>query len=165
MMAKDVWAVPSSTVEAKVRRFGAYTVHMADMIRRLVWFGIVAFAFAFAIFAILGNFAALGAENGGPVPVRDIISPDTHMLSGMILLPLACDELTVQTQQISANVYDLAFTTWEDPSVPCPETPTPRTFQAVTFAPATGVTFTATLDGNAFPILVLPEALASTTSS
>ena len=48
MMAKDVWAVPSSTVEAKVRRFGAYTVHMADMIRRLVWFGIVAFAFAFA---------------------------------------------------------------------------------------------------------------------
>jgi hypothetical protein len=74
----------------------------------------------------------------------------------MILLPAACDELTVQTQEVSSNSYVLAFQTWQDPSVLCPTTPTPREFNTVVFASSTTVNFSATLNGNGFPIVVLP---------
>ena len=131
---------------------------MADIVRRLVWFAIVATAASFAIFVVLGNFAALSASDQGPVPIRDIISSDTHHLSGMILLPLACDELSVQPEQVSPTEYELAFQTWQDPSVPCPAQPTPRTFETVAFAPASGITFIAALDGKGFPIIVIPDA-------
>ena len=69
---------------------------MVDMIRRMVWFAIVATAVSFAIFAVLGDFATAGAVNEGSVPIRDVVTSGTHHLSGMLMLPLACDELSVQ---------------------------------------------------------------------
>jgi hypothetical protein len=128
-----------------------------DIVRRLVWFGIVASAASFAIFFVLGNFVVASAQNGGPVLVRDALMPGVHHLSGMILLPLSCDELTVQTQEVSSATYLLAFQSWQDPSVPCSTTPTPREFDTVVFAPSVGVGFSATLDGTAFPVTVLPD--------
>lgn len=130
---------------------------MLDTVRRLVWFSIVATAASFAVFLVLGNFATAGAENEGPVPVRDVVTAGAHQLTGMLLLPLSCDELSVEPEQISGTVYELAFETWQDPSVPCAQTPTPRSFEAVVFAPSVGVSFTAALDGQMFPIQILPD--------
>ena len=127
------------------------------MVRRLVWFAIVASAASFAIFFVLGNFVVVSAENGGPVPIRDTLTAGVHHLSGMILLPLSCDELTVQTEQVSSDTYLLTFQSWEDPSIPCSGAPTPREFNTVLFAPSIGITFAATLNGIAFPVVVLPD--------
>jgi len=134
-----------------------YTGEM-EVVRHFVWFAIVATAATFVIFFVVGNFFVGTAENAEPVPVRDVISDGAQHLSGMILLPLACEELTVQTQKVSANGYLLAFQTWQDPSVPCPTTPPPREFDTVVFATSTNVEFSATLNGNGFPITVLPES-------
>ncbi|HEV3245515.1 MAG TPA: hypothetical protein VG102_04100 [Candidatus Paceibacterota bacterium] len=131
-----------------------------DIVRRLVWFAIVATVACFAIFVVLGNFVSY-AGNAGTVPVRDVVSPGTHRLSGMLVLPLSCDELSVETRQVTPALYQLMFQTWQDPSVPCPNTPTPRLFQTIVFAPSVGVAFTATLDGKAFPITILTEASSS----
>jgi hypothetical protein len=130
-----------------------------DIVRRLVWFGIVSAFAAFAIFFVLGNFAVATADDTGPVAIRDVLSPGVHHLSGMLLLPVSCDELTVETTQSSATSYVLQFHTWQNPSVPCPASPTPRAFQTIVFAPSTGTSFTATLDGTSFPITILPAVV------
>lgn len=136
---------------------------MLDAVRSLVWFAIVATIACFAIFFVLGNFFVVSAQNSGPMPVRDIVNSGAHHLSGMIVLPLSCDELSVQPQEISANAYALVFSTWENPSTTCPATPTPREFNAVVFAPASGISFIAVLDGKNVPITVIPETSTSTT--
>ncbi len=83
-------------------------------------------------------------------------------MNGILVLPVACDELSVGVQDISATEYVLTFTTWQDPSVACPVTPTPRAFETVAFAPQNGVAFIATLDGKSLPILIVPQAATST---
>jgi hypothetical protein len=134
---------------------------MGDIVRSMVWFAIVATATSYAIFAVLGNFAAASAADEGPIPVRDLLEPGVHHLSGMVMVPSACDELTVRAQQISTTTYQLAFQTWQDPSVPCPTDPTPREFNVVAFAPSTGVEFSAALDGRQFPIAVIPDVMST----
>ncbi len=135
---------------------------MADTIRRLVWFGIVATAAFFAIFVVLGNFATARAGNGGAVAIHDMITSGTHRLNGILVLPLACDELSVEVKEVSSNLYQLDFQTWQDPSISCPRTPTPRPFQTVAFAPSLGTTFIAALDGQGFPITIVPDFSTST---
>lgn len=135
---------------------------MWDMVRGMVWFAVVSTVASFAIFAVLGNFAIAGAENEGPVVIRDVLSPGVHQFSGMIVLPLACDELSVQSEPVSSTTYMLVFQTWQDPSIACPSEPTPREFKTTVFAPSAGVVFLATLDGNGFPIEVEPDISTST---
>ena len=146
------------------RSFGGYTVAMWDMVRRMVWFAIVLTAASFAIFSVLGNFAISSAENRGPVLIRDVVSTDVHTISGMLLLPLSCDELSVQSKPVSSSTYQLIFDTWQDPSIPCPEEPTAREFKTVIFAPQMGITFFATLNGQGFPIQVTPDYSAATST-
>jgi hypothetical protein len=132
-----------------------------EVVRRLVWLGIVCIAAGFAIFTVLGNFVVASAENAGPVQIRDTLAPGVHHLSGMLLLPLTCDQLTVQTDEISSNTYLLDFGTWQDPTVACETEPTPRQFNTIVLASSVGVQFTATLDGKAFPISILPTLVVS----
>lgn len=136
---------------------------MADTIRRLVWFAVVATAAFFSIFAVLGNFVTVNAENSGPVAIHDSVSPGIHHINGILMLPLSCDELSVGVEQVSASQYMLAFTTWQDPSIVCPAEPTPRAFETVAFASASGTTFIATLDGKPLPIFIVRDAAASST--
>ncbi|MDR3571368.1 MAG: hypothetical protein P4L81_04170 [Candidatus Pacebacteria bacterium] len=137
---------------------------MMDTVRRLVWFAIVATAAFFAIFVVLGNFALLQAQNPGVLAIHDIVTPGTHSLSGILVLPLSCDELSVATQKVSDTEYLLAFQSWQDPSIDCPKAPAPRAFQAVALAPATGVQFVATLDGKPLPITIITDVAASSSS-
>ncbi|OGG53216.1 hypothetical protein A2851_02805 [Candidatus Kaiserbacteria bacterium RIFCSPHIGHO2_01_FULL_53_29] len=143
---------------------------MGEIIQRIVWFAIVASACAYATFLVAGsivNAQASGAYE--PILIRDELAPGAHHLSGMIMVPTPCDELTVRTETLSISTYVLVFNTWHEPTVTCAQDETPRYFRAVLFAPAAGVQFSATLDGVGLPIVVLPvvkgpprQALVST---
>lgn len=130
---------------------------MIDLIGRLLWFGIVSAAFSYVFFLTMGNFVhQKAAGTYDPVLVRDELSPGSHHLAGMIMVPSPCDELSMHTEQISTTTYALLFKTWREPTVTCNDEEVPRSFREVVFAPALGVRFIASLNGSAFPVAVLP---------
>ena len=88
--------------------------------------------------------------------VRDELRAGEHQLSGMVMVPTSCHELSVDTATISRTDYALVFKTWREPSVTCSDDEVPRAFHTVLFAPAANVNITATLDGSGLPLIVLP---------
>ncbi len=130
---------------------------MRDTLFRLVWFTIVACVLSYVVFVVTGRFVfALASGENEPTVIRDELSPGSHHLFGMIMVPSTCDELQEHLQAISDYMYELQFTTWQDSSVPCDNQRTPRAFHEALFAPAVGVDFVATLDGAPLPITVQP---------
>ena len=129
---------------------------MIDMARRFAWFSIVSCAIAYAIFLVVGTVIHTQVvDESRIVLIRDRLAPNTHHLSGMIMVPRTCTELSVRTEQVSEYTYQLLFRTWEAPSVRCEEEEVPRSFNSTVFAPAVGVRFLATLDGTPIPIVVI----------
>ena len=96
------------------------------------------------------------ADENIPVIVRDELGQGVHHLSGMVMVPSSCDQLSVRVEPRSDITFVLVFRTWREPSTDCILDETPRYFRAILFAPSTGVGFSATLDGLGFPIVVLP---------
>lgn len=91
-----------------------------------------------------------------PVIVRDELAPNQHYLSGMIMVDNTCDQLTLSTKAISDTNFELVFGTWREPSsAVCADDPSPRSFRALLFAPAAGVSFIATYNGRSLPIAVV----------
>lgn len=134
-----------------------YTSAMEGMASRLTWFTIVAIAVAYGSYLVAGNIVnAQAAGRDDPVLIRDELAPNQHRLSGMVMVPSPCDQLSVTAQELSATNYALIFKTWREPSVTCDDDQTPRTFRTIVFAPAAGVYFSATLDGRSLPIAVVP---------
>lgn len=130
---------------------------MLDLVRRLVWFFVVAAATAYAIFLVAGNAIhtrALGDTR--TVLVRDFLKVGEHHLSGMVMVPSTCKQLSVRTEQLSEMVFHLKFSTWEEPNVDCLSEDTPRAFRAIVFAPSVGVEFTGSLDEAPLQIAVTP---------
>ena len=132
---------------------------MADILRRLLWFFIVSCALAYAFFLLVGSTIHADAiDQSRTVVARDSLAQNEHNLAGMVMVHSTCSELTVHTSQISENTFQLQFTTWQEPSVAsCSDEDTPRSFRAHIFAPAVGVYFTATLDGDPLLISVIPS--------
>lgn len=130
---------------------------MIETIRHLAWFMIVVCTVTFVVLIFAGRLVfARAAGESDPTLIRDELGPGSHHLSGMVEVPSSCDELQERVEVLSRTTYEIIFTTWQEPSVPCSETEVPRAFRDALFAPATGVEFTATLDGAPLPILVLP---------
>lgn len=131
---------------------------MGELLQRIVWFFVVASAIAYAVFLVAGSFIQAQAVDAAHiVQVRDALAPNTHNLSGMVMVPTTCTQLSVRTEQVSQYVYELVFSTWKEPSVQdCDQDETPRAFRAILFAPATGVDITATLDGAPLTLAVFP---------
>lgn len=133
---------------------------MREIIQRMLWFTIVASAIAYAVYLAAGsivNAQASGAYEA--VIIRDELAAGQHQLSGMIMVPTPCDQLSVHTQTLSSSQFMLVFTTWHESSVMCAADTTPRYFRATLFAPAAGVDFAATLDGAGLPIVVMPTVV------
>jgi hypothetical protein len=130
---------------------------MGGVVSHLSWFAIVSVVVAYATSAVLGSIVNAQASGANaPIIIRDELSANEHTLSGMVMVPTPCDELSVQTETLSKTTIALLFTTWHEPSVTCGDDATPRAFQTALFAPAAGVTFTATLDDKDLPIAVVP---------
>ena len=139
------------------RGYYLYTALMGAMISRMVWFTVVAGLLSYAAFLVVGNVAQAQASGENlPILVRDELGVGEHHLSGMIMVPSPCDQLSVRTEEISRSSYLLVFRTWHQPSVDCTTEETPRYFRALLFAPSAGIEFAATLNDRAFEILVLP---------
>jgi hypothetical protein len=121
---------------------------MADAIRRLIWFFFVSGAVSYAFFLVAGSaIASRAVEDSRAVLARDSIRVNVHYLSGMVMVPSTCAELTVRTRQLSIDTYELQFSTWEEPSLAhCSREDTPRSFRAIVFAPSAGIHFQAMLD-------------------
>lgn len=130
---------------------------MRDVSLRLVWFAIVATAFAYCAFLLAGSaITARAVDETRILVVRDVLQPGAHHLSGMVSVPSTCAQLVVRTEKIADTAYKLVFSTWEEPNIDCVIEDTPRAFRSVVFAPATGITFLATLDELPLPMVVLP---------
>lgn len=130
---------------------------MGDIIRHMVWFFIIASVVAYATFLVAGSVVnAQAASIASPVAIRDELGPGSHHLSGMVMVPASCYQLSVRTDVLSATSYNFTFKTWRDPAVDCSADEVPRQFHAILFAPAAGVDFFATLDGANLPIEVIP---------
>ena len=127
------------------------------MIRHVAWFSVLACAVAYAIFLFSGSAMHAGAERvAAPILVRDVLEPGVHHLSGMIQVDSTCKEVVLHTNKVDTFTYALSFSTWEEPSIPCPRETVIRVFNATVFAPAVGVDFLATLDEIPLNIAVFP---------
>ncbi len=122
-----------------------------------MWFFVATSLVSYGSYLVAGSIVhARAAGTYDPVVIRDVLGPGIHRLSGMIMVPTPCDQLSVRTHAVSSSTYMLVFKTWREPSVNCDTIEMPRPFHETVFAPATGVEFVATLDGASIPILVLP---------
>ena len=134
---------------------------MSAIISRMLWFFVVASLLAYATYLVAGSIVhAQASREYTPVTVRDELGQGVHHLSGMVMVPTRCDDVSVRAEEVSSGTYTLVFRSWREPSTDCPADETPRYFRAVVFAPSVGVQFTASYDGTGFPIVVLPAALS-----
>ena len=135
---------------------------MLDIVRRMVWFFIVACAVAYIIFIVLGaTIQARALDQSRIVTVRDSLEVGAHYLSGIVMVRQTCSQLSVSYERVSDSLYSLIFTTWDEPSVPCIVEDTPRSFRAVVFAPSTGISFVGALDGEPLQLSVVPMVIHS----
>ena len=133
---------------------------MAEIIRRMVWFAAIAGIISYATYIVAGTLVqADAAGSNEPVVIRDELRPGAHHLSGMVMVPSPCDQLSVKIEMIAPGTYAIIFTTWHEPSVACPDEEMPRHFRIPLAAPSAGITFTATLDGRNLSIMVIPEVV------
>ena len=130
---------------------------MGAILSRMLWIFVVASILAYATYLVAGTIVqAYASGENRPVLIRDELGAGVHHLSGMIMVPTPCYQLSVRTQEIAKDAFALVFRTWPEPSVECADEEVPRYFRAILFAPATGITFIATIDEITLPIIVLP---------
>ena len=131
---------------------------MGSMLRRLAVFAVIACAASYVILFILGAISRFDVWNGPtPIVVRDTYEGGAHTFAGALAVPYTCDDVLVRVVQDSTTTYALTFNTWQDSAIRCLPTDATRPFEATVFAPSTGVTFDATMDGTAIPIVIVEQ--------
>jgi len=130
---------------------------MTSSVVRIIWFGIVASMLAIASHFFFGSVFAAGISGSDVVVLQHSYkaSENKHELTGMILVPSTCHDLTVRSRDVDANTVALIFETWEKPyAEDCVEEVEPRAFSVVAFAPKE-IDFMAVMDGSWLPISVI----------
>ncbi len=128
---------------------------MRDIAMRLVWLFVSLSMISYVIFLVIGStIHAQAVDLTRIVTVRDVLSPGVHYLSGMVMVPRTCAQLSVESEMVETGLYKLVFSTWDVPSVPCKEEDTPRSFRTIVFAPAAGVQFIGELDQKVLSLVV-----------
>jgi hypothetical protein len=130
------------------------------MVWRMAWFLVAAIAISYAIYLVLGSSLRASASGiNDPILVRDVLGQGAHQLSGMVMVPTPCHQLSMSTYAMASTSYVLSFKTWREPSVDCKNDAIPRPFSAIIFAPAVGVHIRAEIDGKSLPIVVIPARI------
>ena len=132
------------------------------MIVRLVIFAVCASLTAFVAQIFFGGaiFAAAQQETF-QIVLRDHYSKakETHELSGMVMVPSDCADVSVRVKDYDASTTFLIFETWEQPyRINCEKAPTPRAVHASVFAPK-DVEFRALLDNEIVPKSLVPAII------
>lgn len=126
-----------------------------DIAHHLFWTAVMLIVTGYAFVLIVHTQAAASVLQLRPILVRDAVYPGVHQLSGSIEVPLSCDELISHVEKVSDTSFRIIFETWQNPSLICYRAQTSRDFQIVAFAPSTGISFAATLDGKPLRIAVV----------
>lgn len=139
------------------RREGA-SVGTVEFFWSVAWLMTSALILTYVSYLYFGRISVFAESPVQQVTIMDVISKQgEHHLSGTVRVPSPCHGLSVKTIALSDTAYQLAFTTWQEPSRTCEPHEQVRAFQTVVFAPSTGVSFVATLDGAALPVTVFPR--------
>ena len=125
-----------------------FSRNTSEIVWRLLWIAAIGIALSYASYLFFGSILRVEAEGEETRIVGiDVVKPGEHHLSGVVLVPSSCYELSVDAHQMSPTSYELAFKTWQEPSRNCSPQAATKLFQTVVFAPSVGVGFHATLDG------------------
>jgi|GEM_PF-2730045 len=129
---------------------------MKDAARRLTAFAVVASVFSYGVLLVGGNIVEANSTNiiVAPTVIRDTPEKGAHILSGTLVLPSPCDELSAHTVEVSTSSFVITLSTWQDPAVTCTQDKVSKWFQTVAFAPQKGISFAAKLDGQDMPMII-----------
>lgn len=128
------------------------------MMVRLGMFFVFSCLVAFAAHLFFGSIIfAQEAEGDAAIVLRDQYANEVHDLSGMVMVPSDCHDLTVRAKDVDARVTAIVLETWEQPyRIECSKEPTPRAIHAVAFGPAT-LEFRGLMDGEWVPLKIVRE--------
>jgi hypothetical protein len=130
-------------------------VSMRDAARRLTIFAVVASVFSYGVLLVGGKVVEANATHIiVPMVIRDTPEKGAHILSGTLLLPVSCDELSAHIIEVSTSSFVITLSTWQDPAVTCTQDKISKWFQTVAFAPQKGIVFAAKLDGQDIPMVI-----------
>ncbi len=129
---------------------------MSDIFSRAFWIWAIVFLIVYGIYVETGLTLNATTPARAPIVVRDVLGTGSHFLSGIVTVSSSCDQLALKVRQSNSSEFSLIFSTWQEPSIPCVVSPTPRVFRTTVFAPSSGVHFVATLDDETLPLAVFP---------
>jgi hypothetical protein len=123
--------------------------------------------FIFTIFASLtalsahlffgGTIFAEADETSSVISLRDVYENKTHELSGIVMVPSTCHEISVRAKDADARTTVVIFETWEQSyRTGCKKTPTPRAIRVMAFAPKY-IEFVGIFDNNWVPLNIVLE--------
>lgn len=123
---------------------------------RLTFFIVFAALVAGAAHLFFGSIISAAAqEEASTIVLKDAFKNGTHELSGIVMVPSNCHDLTVRTKDVTHTVSAVIFETWEQPFIAdCDRTPSPRAVQAILFGPK-DLDIRAIYDGEWVPIQLL----------
>ncbi len=127
---------------------------MSEVLGRIFWLCAFSVGFAYIFSVLFGGVFEVRKQPA--IIMHDVLGAGMHAISGVIMVPSPCTELSVKTIKVSPTVYTLQFQTWEDPSVDCAQVETERTFNTTTYAPAVGIQFLVYLDEKTVPFQIIP---------
>lgn len=93
------------------------------------------------------------------VEVYDFIdtSTKTHRLSGIIMVPTRCHNLSVKTKELEPGTFHVYFSSFGD-FHGCADDPQPLSFREYVKAPLVGTEFTASLDWRPMEFVIVSSA-------
>src|SRR5262249_217502 len=125
---------------------------MDDALKRAGWIVVLVIAGSYLTFLSADYIFNRTTASATPIVPLDIQGDNEHHMTGVVLVPSTCDEISVATEDLGNDSFSLNFSTWEEPSVNCFKAPAERVFDTVLFAATSSVHFVATVDKQEVPI-------------
>lgn len=132
--------------------------------RRAIWILLILFG-AMCIGSIIAwVYLMRDDELNSSITIADAYGEGTHHLAGSVRVRSTCDQLSATAERMSPSTIEIILTTWEEPSIPCTVTPTPRQFTVTAFG-ALDTRFTASLDNSPITVILRPDIAWNSASS
>ena len=129
----------------------------AGMIVRLTFFFVFAILTALVSHIFFGSIIfAAAQQEASAIVLKDAYKRGTHELSGIVMVPSSCHDLTVRTKDVTQTMSAIIFETWEQPFLTgCDRSPNPRSVQAIIFG-SEHLDIRAIYDGEWAPLTLVP---------
>lgn len=126
-----------------------------DVVWRALWLATLIVFVSYASFLYFGSlYAAITTPTQDVKMVHVWKPPDQHQIHGYITVPSPCHDISVFNKTISDAEYEIAISTWHEPSRNCAAQPIRRQFDSVIFSNNKFITLRASLDGDELPVTI-----------